>query len=128
MHSLHVAVLPGIYAICRFPAGAPVPAWAAQANVLLSITRTPDELSIVCEAALVPPDVHAERGWSGLRLRGPLDFALVGVLAAIVEPLAQANVSVFAISTYDTDHVLIRASRLEQAIAALEDAGHHVER
>jgi uncharacterized protein len=128
MHSLHVSLLPGVYAICRFSVSAPVPSWTEHATALLSITRTPDELSIVCEAALVPPEAQAERGWSCLRVRGPLDFALVGVLAAIVEPLAKARISVFATSTYDTDYVLVRTSSLEQTIAALERAGHQVER
>jgi uncharacterized protein len=128
VHSLHLSVVPGVYAICGFPAGAPVPSWAEHTTALLSITRTPDELSIVCEAALVPPEVQAERGWSCLGVRGPLDFALVGVLAAIVQPLANAGVSVFATSTYNTDYVLVRASSLEQTITAMERAGHQVAR
>jgi hypothetical protein len=80
----------------------------------------------VCPAARVPDDVRAERGWRALAVAGPLDFALTGVLAALAGPLADAGVSIFAIATYDTDYVLVRADRLADAVGALRAAGHRV--
>ncbi len=124
-HRLTLRVVPGTFAVCRLPADAPLPAWAAQANPV-SITRTADELSIVGDASLVPADVKAARGWSWLALQGPFDFALTGVLASVLDPLAAAGVSIFAVSTYDTDHVLVRTADLPRALAALTAAGHDV--
>ena len=83
-------------------------------------------MTVVCAAARVPADARAERGWRALRVAGPLDFALTGVLAAVAVPLADAGVSIFAVSTFDTDYVLVRADRLEAAVAALRAAGHRV--
>ena len=91
-----------------------------------SITRTPDELSVVCPEAAVPPDVAASRAWRALRFEGPLPLDQTGILASVTTPLAQARVSVFALATYDTDYVLIPAAQQGQAIAALEAAGHSV--
>jgi hypothetical protein len=89
----------------------------------LAFIRTRDELTVVCVERLVPPEVIAERGWRALQVQGPLDFALVGVLAAITVPLAEAGVSIFAISTYDTDYILVKEEALERAIQALGQAG-----
>lgn len=124
MPSFHLTLLPGRLAICRLPAGASVPEWAPAAGPLVSITRTADELSVVCDEAGVPAEVAAERGWRALRVAGPLDFALTGVLAALAVPLAEAGVSIFALSTYDTDYVLVREADVERAVAALAHAGH----
>ena len=88
--------------------------------------RTAAEVSVVCDAAGVPDGAAAERGWRALTVEGPLDFALTGVLAALAVPLAAAGVSIFAVSTYDTDHVLVRSERLADAVAALRAAGHTV--
>ena len=114
-------------AVCRLPPDAPVPAWAAEPGPLGSVTRTPAELSIVAAAAGVPAGVRAERGWRALEVAGPLDFALTGVLAGLAGPLAAAGVSVFALATYDTDYVLVRAHQLNQALAALSAAGHEID-
>lgn len=92
-----------------------------------SVTRTANELSIVCEEAGVPGDVKHERGWRCLKLVGPLDLGLVGVLLSVLQPLAGAGVAIFALSTFDTDYVLVLGSQLEKAVAALRDAGHHVD-
>ena len=121
---MHLTLLPGRLAICRLPADAPVPGWTPTAGSLLSITRTADELSVVCDEARVTVEVVAERGWRALRVTGPLDFALTGVLAALAAPLAAAGVSIFALSTYDTDYVLVREADVERAVAALAHAGH----
>jgi uncharacterized protein len=106
-----------------------VPAWAAaepaaDAGALHAIVRTAAEVTVVCPADRVPRDVRAERGWRALAVEGPLDLALTGVLAALLEPLARAGIPIFAVSTYDTDHVLVRAQRLDEAVAALSAAGH----
>jgi hypothetical protein len=93
---------------------------------LSAIIRTQEELSIVCEQENVPPDIRCERNWRAMKVAGPLDFALVGVLASLAGALADAGVSVFALSTYDTDYLLVKADTLERAIDALEAAGHRV--
>jgi uncharacterized protein len=104
-----------------------VPAWASgDAAALHAVVRTAHELTVVCPADRVPPDVRAERGWRALQVIGPLDLALTGVLLSLLEPLARAGVAIFAVSTYDTDHVLVRAGRLDDAGAALRAAGHRV--
>jgi hypothetical protein len=118
-------VLPGELVVCRLPADAPAPPVPAQAQ-LFAITRTADELSIVCPVADAPPGAEAQAGWRALRVDGPLDFALTGILAAIAEPLAQAGISIFAVSTYDTDYVLVPELALAAAVEALRRAGHDV--
>jgi hypothetical protein len=89
-----------------------------------SITRTDDELSIVCAESRVPADIRAERDWVGLKLQGPFPFDMTGVLSSFLQPLAEARIPIFAISTFDTDFVLIKQEPLEPALAALEAAGH----
>src|SRR5580765_5671771 len=101
--ALRIVVLPGLYAVCRLDASAAVPDWA-QVGAFTSVTRTPHELSIVCQSVSVPPEVTALRDWRCLRLEGPLDFALTGVMAALASPLAEAGVSIFTLATYDTDY------------------------
>jgi hypothetical protein len=91
-----------------------------------SVTRTPTELSAVCDVAAVPPGVKAEAPWSMLAVRGPLDFNITGVLAALAAPLATAGITLFAISTYDTDYVLVRNDDLDGAVRALRQAGHTI--
>ena len=125
---LNLRVLPGALAIARLAADAAPPGWAAPAGPFHAVVRTRGETSIVCSDDAVPGDVAAERGFRALQVAGPLDFALTGVLAAVAVPLASAAVSIFAIATYDTDYVLVRGERLDEAIAALEAAGHRVER
>jgi uncharacterized protein len=120
-----VTVLDGELAVCRLAPDAPAPQPAAGAE-LLSVTRTRAELSVVCAAAAAPPDATVEAGWRALAVAGPLDFALTGVLASLAEPLAAAGISIFAISTYDTDYVLVRDGALAGAIEALRGAGHEV--
>lgn len=109
-------------AVCRLSPDAPIPDWARPSDVL-SITQTRDELSVVCAERFVPPEARAERGWRALQVQGVIDFALVGVLASICVPLARAGVSIFALSTYDTDMVLIKEDALDRALHALTQAG-----
>lgn len=123
---LTLDVMDGELAVCRLPGEAPPPDWAV--GTLVSITRAPGELTVVCDATAVPPSVTKERGWRALAVRGPLDFGLTGVLAALAGPLAEGGIPVFAISTYDTDYLLVRDADLERAVAALRAAGHQVAR
>jgi hypothetical protein len=123
---LSLRLLPDPLAVCRLLPSEPVPAWAL-ASPFFSVTRTEKELSIVCRDALVPGDVRAERGWRAFELEGTFDFSLTGVLASLLEPLARAGVSIVAISTYDTDYVLVRGESLSRAVAALRGAAHRVD-
>jgi uncharacterized protein len=115
----------GSYAICRLGPGDALPQWVTQAE-FFSVTRTPEELSAVCNVAAVPAGVKAEVSWSMFAVRGPLEFNLTGVLARLAVPLAAAEISIFAISTYDTDYVLVRNADVDRAVRALRAAGHHV--
>ena len=129
--------LQGGYAVCRLPADSEVPEWAREAGTdkgkdagissFSSVTRTPDELSIIAAESLVPAGVKSEGGFRLLRVAGSLDFSAVGVLSALVAPLAEAEISVLSVSTFDTDYLLIRSQRTEGAVAALRAAGHTVE-
>jgi len=120
---LTLFLLPETFAVCRLPAEDALPAWALS-GAFCAITRTAEELSIVCVQAQVPPGVTCQPGWRGLQVAGPLDFGLTGVLASLARPLAEAGVSIFAISTYDTDYLLVPAASLDTALAALRSAGH----
>jgi len=123
---VNLVLLPPRLAVCRLDAGVSLPPWfALEAPVSAAIVRD-DELTLVCPEEAVPDAVVAERGWRALEVAGPLDFSLTGILAAVAAPLAEAGVSIFALATYDTDVVLVRAERLDDAIAALRAAGHHV--
>jgi hypothetical protein len=131
---MRIRKLDGNYAVARLSAGAGIPDWATRgeaarggiAGSFLSITRTEDELSIVVEESLVPTEVAAERGWSLLMVEGPLEFSEVGVLASLAEPLAEAEVSLFAVSTYDTDYLMVRKVDVDRAVSVLELSGHQI--
>jgi hypothetical protein len=120
---LTLLLLEGTFAVCRQTADAPVPAWAT-AGAFFSITRTPDELSVVCAESAVPEGIRCERGWRCLRVAGVIDFWVVGVLAGLAVPLAEAGVSVFAVSTFDTDYLMVNEKDLAAALEALRGAGH----
>jgi hypothetical protein len=115
-------LLPGTYVVCRLDAHASIPDWAAGGE-FVSVTRTADELSIVCEQSLVPPGVRCEPGWRCYQLEGPIPFTEVGVLKAVLEPLAAVQIGVFAISTFDTDCVLVKESDVAAAKEAWIAAG-----
>jgi hypothetical protein len=119
-----IDVLPDALAICRLEPQAPLPMWIEGA--FTSITRTANELSIVCDASVVPASVTAQPDYRALAVRGPLDFSLVGMVADLSRALADASISIFVVSTYDTDFVLVRDADLDRAIAALRAAGHDV--
>jgi hypothetical protein len=126
MTALTLSLLPDPFAVCRLDAHAPIPGWAA-ARDFFSITRTCDELSIVCPQSDVPGEIKCERGWRCLKVEGQLDFALTGILASLAAPLADAGIGIFAISTFDTDYLLVKEKDLERAIAVLSQAGHTVD-
>lgn len=113
------------YAIVKFPPDAPIPDWATQGE-FTSTTRTADELSIVCPADNLPPDVHSPHRWICLKLEGPFPFSLTGILLSFIEPLSGSGVPIFAISTYDTDYVLIHEEFAGMASNALQQAGHEL--
>jgi len=122
---LSLVVLPERLAICRLAADEPVPACPDQAQ-FWSVTRAGDELSVVLPAAAVPSGWQADSGWRCLKVLGPLDLGLTGVLASVAVPLAQARVTIFAVSTYDTDYVLVKEGDVAKACDALRAAGHVV--
>ncbi|MEZ4899491.1 MAG: ACT domain-containing protein [Saprospiraceae bacterium] len=109
-------------AICHFPPSDPFPAWLQQAS-FFQMVRTAGELSIVCPEDVVPPDTASNGGWRILEVEGPLDFALTGVLNRITAPLAAARISLFAISTYLTDYVLVKEEQLERTLHVLQQSG-----
>jgi hypothetical protein len=113
-------------AVCRLDAGDPLPDWARPGD-LLAIIRTREELSVVCHEADVPTGITAEAGWRMLKVAGPLEFSMVGVLSSIAEPMAAAGVSIYTISTYDTDYILVKEKDLKTALGALWQAGHRVQ-
>jgi hypothetical protein len=125
---LPLELLPDTLAICRLPADAPLPPWASTGSNFVTISRTPEELSITAVQRAIPSGVRCERDYRAVRVRGPLSLDLIGILASIAEPLAEAGLSIFAISTFDTDYVLVKDRDLEAAVAALERAGHQVSR
>lgn len=123
--TVSLRALDGELVVCRLPGDAPAPQLPAKSE-LFAVTRAIDELSVVCPVSDAPPHATLEPGWRALRVLGPLDFALTGILASLAAPLADAGISIFAISTYDTDYLLVRETALAAAIGALRDAGHEV--
>lgn len=128
MHPLTLLVLPDRLAVCRLPPDAPLP--ALPPDGLWSVTRTSEEMSVILPEAAIPREQETEwkieAGWRVLRVEGTLDFSLTGILASIAEPLAESGVPLFALSTYDTDYILIRDADLEWAKSALAASGHEV--
>jgi hypothetical protein len=124
--SYELVVLKNSFGVCRFGPTALVPAWVDNGS-FWSVTRTADELSIVCEEKNIPSGVQAETGFSCLEVIGPLDFSTVGVLAALTAILAASGISLFVISTFDTDYLLVRQVALPDAIDALRESGHVVQ-
>ena len=122
VQTLTVQWLAEALVVARLPAGAPVPALPADA--FWSLTRTHDELSLVVSAQHLPPGTQAaESGWCALQVIGPLDFSMVGVLASIAQPLAAARISIFALSTFDTDYILLKSDTASAAEAILKAEG-----
>jgi hypothetical protein len=125
IQQLTLLVVDDSFAICRLEPKAPIPPWAT-AGDLSSITRTAEELSVVCRQDAVPEGVLCERGWRCLRVAGTMPFTVVGVLASLTVPLAEAGISAFAISTFDTDYLLVKAEDMERAVEILRQRGHTI--
>jgi len=113
-------------AVCRLDASAVLPDWLADRGGFVSVTRTTEELSIICPDEFVPPGVRCERGFRLLKVEGPLPFDAIGIIARLAGVLAAAQISLIAVGTFDTDYVLIKDDRRESAIAALRAAGFEV--
>src|SRR5260370_3349767 len=122
---LELSLLPERFAISRLAAGSPIPDWATQ-GPFSSAARIVDELSVVTELSLVPLGIQSQPGWRVLKVRGPFVLSEVGVLAALATPLAEAKISLFVVSTFDTDYLLVASETLLAAITALERAGHTI--
>jgi hypothetical protein len=122
---LTLAVLPDRFGICRLDAVAQVPAWAYQ-STFFSVTRTPYELSVVCAEECIPEDLLCDNGWKCLEVQGPLDLSATGILASLSLALTHAGISIFVVSTYDTDYLLVKEENLAKAIQALAAEGHMV--
>ncbi len=123
-HELKFRLLPGPYAIVRLAPDVPVPDWATKGD-FTSITRTADELSVVCPSANLPADVHSPHRWVCLKLEGPFPFSQTGVLLSFIDPLSRNDIPIFAVSTYDTDYVLIQEEFI-WALDVLRAAGHEL--
>jgi hypothetical protein len=127
MPEVVLQVVAGEFAVCRLAFSEPVPTWTGSA-VFSSVTRTADELSIICPATQVPRGVKHEAGWSLLKLQGPFAFTETGILAAVLAPLAAAKIGILATATFDTDYLLVKSAQLPEARRALETAGHSFRR
>jgi hypothetical protein len=123
--NLTLSLLPDTFAICKLEPETDIPPWAL-AGDFYSITRTKEELSLVCSEKFVPVGVQCEKGWRCILVSGPLNFSLTGILASLTNSLAEAGISVFAISTFDTDYFLVKADNLKRAVLKLEEAGHRI--
>jgi uncharacterized protein len=123
---LDLVLLPDDYAVCRLKAGTAFPADLDLTSGVVSVTWTPSEISVICPTSQAPADGLINTPWRCFRVNGPINLALTGILASLVNPLADARVNIFAFSTHDTDYVLVPAVRLHEALAALSGAGHRV--
>jgi uncharacterized protein len=122
--ALTLYVLEQHFSICQLAANAEIPPWAT--GTFCSVTRTSHELSIVCESALIPADIYHEAGWRALMVKGPLAFSEVGILAGLAEPLANAGIAIFVLSTFATDYLLLKDSSLQAGVSCLKSKGYEV--
>lgn len=125
MTKVTLQILSGEYSVCRLAAGEPVPAWA-DSPVFSSVTRTADELTVMCPIGQAPATVQQEKGWRVFKFQGPFQFTTTGILSAVLGPLAAAGVPILAQSTFDTDYLFVKAANAQAAINALRAAGHTV--
>jgi hypothetical protein len=122
---LSLKVLPDTYAVVRLNPDDALPPWFRPKG-FRTVSWTAEELSILCEETMVPAEVSAERGWRCMMLQGPFPFELTGILLAVLAPLAEAGIGIFALSTFDTDYVLVKDAALEPAVDALRRSGHRI--
>ncbi|MDK2868717.1 MAG: uncharacterized protein PWP51_1868 [Clostridiales bacterium] len=124
--SLKLKLMSETLCVCRLDTDSELPVWALK-DPFFSITKTADELSVVCSQSSVPEGVQCEADWCSLKVLGPLDFSLIGILSKISGVLAEAAISIFAVSTYDTDYIMLKSSKLDAAVAALSQNGMLIE-
>ena len=117
--NLILTLLPEKLGVCRLESGMPLPGWLSKSRSFYSATGTADETSLVCREDLIPENCLSEKDFRALKVEGPLDFSLTGILASLLTPLADAGIAVFTISTYDTDYILVKNDKLEKAIDAI---------
>ena len=122
---MKITVLADELAVCRLGSEKTLPAWAKM-GAFFSVTRTPDEISVVCSQENVPENLPCEKNWRALKVEGPLDFSLVGILADISAVLAGEEISIFAVSTYDTDYILLKSKDVQRALQALAAGGYGI--
>ena len=120
-----ISILPDRLTVCKLDQEAEIPSWARK-HAFISITRTNEELSIIAPDALIPEDLPRDKGWRCVKVEGPLELTLYGVLASLISPLARAGISVLAIATYNTDYFLVKETQLEQTVTILRTEGYDV--
>ena len=125
LKKLSLKILPDRMAVCRFEPAAPLPDWIGESG-FYSITRTEAELTIVCPETRLAPGATRETGWRCFKVLGPLDFSEIGIIFSLTRPLAKNGVSVFVISTFDTDYFMVKEKDLAKAIDALTAEGHEI--
>lgn len=119
MKKLTLSILPEKLGICHLDKNSPIPSWAIEEKKFSSISKTRDELSIVCPQDKIPGGVLVERDWRAFKVEGPLGFVLTGIVASLSEPLAKAKISIFYVSTYETDYLLVKEENLDKAAEIL---------
>lgn len=115
--------VPGSYAICRLGLQSAIPDWALRGS-FFSVTSTANEVSVVCQETQVPAETIHEKDWACLKLEGPFPFSETGILASFIQPLSNRAIPVFAVSTFDTDYVLVKRAWIDKAVEALISAGY----
>lgn len=120
------SILPQSFAIARLDPDAELPSAVLASASFMSITRTEDELSIVCAEDVAAGLSRVDSGWRAIKVQGPFAFDQTGILASFLDPLAAAGIGIFAVSTFDTDYILVKLANLEDAVAVLKGAGHHL--
>ncbi|OGP51944.1 MAG: amino acid-binding protein [Deltaproteobacteria bacterium RBG_13_51_10] len=123
---LTLSILPETLVICQMDKDARIPDWLL-AGTFYSITKTAEELSVVCPQTNVPEGIKKDEGWRCLKVEGPLDFSTTGILASLTMPLAKEGISVFAVSTYNTDYLLVKEQHLGKAVQVLSQNGHQIQ-
>lgn len=123
---LTLSILPETLVICQMDKDARIPDWLL-ASTFYSITKTAEELSVVCPQTNVPEGIKKDEGWRCLKVEGPLDFSAAGILASLTMPLAKEGISVFAVSTYNTDYLLVKEQHLGKAVQILAQNGHQIQ-
>lgn len=123
---LNLQLLPAIYGVCKLSPNDSIPKWAT-ASTFYSITKTSEELSIVCLQENIPSSIQCEKDWRILKIKGPLDFSLIGILSSLSNLMALNQISIFALSTYDTDYILIKQKDIDNAIQMLRNNEYIVE-